>query len=246
MHTLLTGGGRIEQNGSLTRFVIPPTTSRAYADAQWDDYTGLKRKAFPHRAPLRFSIRARFSHEAEQLGGTAGFGFWNDPFTLSGGGILAAPNVVWFFAGSPPNDQYLCEGVRGWGWKAATLNTGHWPPLLVAPVAAPAILLTQIPGLGRPIMKLARRVIKAHERLLDVSMKEWHEYALMWNEGEALFNVDGVEVLRSPAPPTLPLGFVMWIDNQYAVASEAGKFGFGLIAHKEERWMDVEGLRIEG
>ncbi len=264
MHTLLTGGGRIEQDGSLTRFIIPPTTTRAYADAQWDDYHGLRRKDFPHRAPLRFSIRARFSHEAEQLGGTAGFGFWNDPFTLSGGGILAAPNVVWFFAGSPPNDQYLCEGVRGWGWKAASLNTGNWPPLLVAPAAVPAILLTQVPGLGRPIMRLARRVIKAHERLLEVKMTDWHEYGLTWNkratpdgrelnsrpieshsEGEAVFSVDGVEVLHSPAPPTMPLGFVMWIDSQYAVASEAGKFGFGLIEHSEERWMEVEGMRIE-
>jgi hypothetical protein len=245
MHTLTVGGGRIEQVSNITRFVIPPTTTRAYADAQWDDYRGLKRSKFPHRAPLRFSIRARFSHEAEQLGGTAGFGFWNDPFTLSGGGILAAPNTLWFFAGSPPNDQYLCEGVRGWGWKAASLNTGNWPPLLVAPAAVPAVLLMQVPGLGKPLMRLARRMIQAHERLLDVKMTEWHEYALDWNDGQAVFSVDGNEILRSPAPPKMPLGFIMWIDSQYAKASEDGKFGFGLIEHGEERWMEVEGLVIK-
>ncbi len=245
MRTLELGGGKVEQRGRTTRFVIPPTTNRAYADAQWDDYHGLRRARFPHRPPVRLSLRARFSHEADQLGGTAGFGFWNDPFTLSGGGVLAAPNTLWFFAASPPNDQYLRDGVPGRGWKAATLNTGRWPGLVVAPAAAVAILLTRIPGLGRPIMKLARRMIKANEKLIDLKMTEWHEYALDWRAGEAVFGVDGVELLRASTPPAGPLGFVMWIDNQYAVASEAGQFGFGLIAHAEERWMEIENLRKE-
>jgi len=242
--TTKIGGGRIEACGAITRFVIPPTTARAYADAQWDDYRGLRRSNFPHRPPLRFSVRARFSHPADQLGGTAGFGFWNDPFTLSGGGILAAPNTLWFFAASPPNDQYLRDGVPGRGWKAASLNTGRWPPLLVAPAALPAMLLTRVPGLGRPIMKLARRMIKAHERLLDARMTEWHDYELTWKKGEAVFRVDFAEVLRSPAPPAAPLGLVIWIDNQFAVASEAGEFRFGLIAHSEERWMEIEAISL--
>ncbi len=242
MHTLAVGGGRVTESGGVTRFMIPPTTKRTYADAQWDNYHALRRSNFPNRPSLRLSLRARFSHEAEQLGGTAGFGFWNDPFTLSGGGILAAPNTVWFFAGSPPNDQYLCEGVRGWGWKAATLNTGRWPPMLVAPAALPAVLLTRVPGLGRPIMRLARRLIKARERLLDVKMTEWHAYEIAWESNMVRFDVDGNEVFRSEAPPAPPLGFVLWIDNQYAAASEAGEFGFGLVPHAEERWMEIEGL----
>jgi hypothetical protein len=244
MNTLTVGGATIEHNGSLTRFAIPPTTRRAYADAQWYDYRGLRRSKFPHRPPTRLSLRARFSHEAADLGGTAGFGFWNDPFTLSGGGILAAPNALWFFAGSPPNDHYLCEGVPGRGWKAASLNTGRWPPLLVAPAAVPAVLLTRVPGLGRPIMKLARRMIKAQERMLEVKMIEWHHYELDWDESGAVFRVDGAEVHRAPDPPAIPLGFVMWIDSQYAVASETGDFGFGLIEHPQTRWMEIENLSI--
>lgn len=240
MHTLTVGGGRIEQDGAITRFVIPPTTARAYADAQWYNYRGLRRSKFPHQPPTRLSLRARFSHEAEGIGGTAGFGFWNDPFTLSGGGILASPNTLWFFVASPPNDQCLCDGVPGHGWKAASLNTGRWPPLLIAPAAIPAVLLTRVPGLGRPIMKLARRMIQASERLLEVKMTEWHRYELSWNEGEAVFRLDGVGVHRAPDPPPVPLGFVMWIDNQYAVASEQGDFRFGLIGHAEERWMEIE------
>jgi len=245
MHTLEVGGGRVEQRGPLIRFVIPPTDARTYADAQWDNYHGLRRANFPNRPPLRLALRARFSHEADQLGGTAGFGFWNNPFTLSGGGFLASPNALWFFAASPPNDQYLCDGVPGRGWKAASLNTGRWPAWLVAPAAVPAVIFSRLPGLGRPIMKLARRMIKAHERLLEVKMTEWHAYELLWDEREAIFRVDGVETQRSPAPPAPPLGFVMWIDNQYAVASEAGDFRFGLVAHSEERWMEIDNFSVE-
>ena len=244
MHTLAVGGGQVIQSGALTRFIIPPTNTRTYANAQWDDYHGLRRSNFPNRPPLRLNLRARFSHAAEQLGGTAGFGFWNDPFTLSGGGILASPNTVWFFAGSPPNDQYLCAGVPGRGWKAATLNTGRWPPLLVAPAALPAILLTRVPGLGRLIMQIARRMIRSHEQLLNMNMTDWHAYEIDWDSGQTVFRVDTVEVFRSPAPPTLPLGFVLWIDNQYALASESGQFGFGLVAHREERWLEIEDLSL--
>ena len=76
-------------------------------------------------------------------------------------------------------------------------------------------------------------------------MTEWHEYSLVWEQNRATFAVDGVTVLISPAPPHYPLGFVLWIDNQYAIASEEGKFKFGMIEHKEERWMEIEALSIE-
>ncbi len=269
MDVLEVGGGKVEGRGAVTRFLIPPTMNRSYADAQWYDYRGLPRSRFPHRPPLRFSLRARFSHEADQLGGTAGFGFWNNPFTLSGGGVLAAPNAVWFFAASPPNDQYLCEGVPGRGWKAASLNTALNLKSFASLIRPRAVSRSQtinrlraqaeadrdrkmVVGrlglknrlLGRPLMKLARRMIKASECLIEARMTDWHNYALEWRADGATFWVDGSEIHRAPAPPTTPLGFVAWVDNQYAVASEEGRFGFGLIAHGEERWMEVVNLLI--
>ena len=87
------GGGKIEELGAVTRFSIPPTSARAYADSMWFNYHGLRRTDFPNKPTLRLTLRARFSHEADQLGGTAGFGFWNDPFTLSGGGCWLRPIV---------------------------------------------------------------------------------------------------------------------------------------------------------
>lgn len=244
MHELLIHGGRCEREGERIRLSLPPTGPRAYANAQLYNYHGLRRSRFPDRAPLKLALRARASHPAPL--GTLGFGFWNDPFTLSGGGVLAAPNVVWFFYASPPSDMALAEGVPGWGWKAATLKAGDLPTLLLAPAALAAIALTRLPGLGRPVMNLARRAVQAHEAILgEVALTEWHHYELDWQGGSVVFRVDGVERLRSPAPPRGPLGFVTWIDNQYAVASREGKFGFGVCATHEEQWLELEGLTLQ-
>jgi len=236
------GGGQVEQSGERLRLVMPPGR-RGYADAQLDDYHGRGRRHFDHSAPLTLTLRARASHAAPL--GTLGFGFWNDPFSLSGS-VLAGPNVVWFFYASPPSDMALVEGVPGRGWKAATLNTGHLPPFILAPAALGAILLTRVPGLGRPVMDAARRAVQACEAPLgDVPLAEWHTYELNWQPAEAVFHVDGVERLRSPAPPLGPLGLVIWIDNQYAIASREGKFGFGLCPVAEPEWLEVEGLQVQ-
>lgn len=240
---LLIGGGALTQTDDRRRLTIPPITRRAYADAQLDDYHGLPRRRFPDAPPARLVLRARASSPAPA--GTLGFGFWNDPFSLNGG-VLTAPNALWFFYASPPSDMALVENVPGWGWKAATLNAGRPPTLLLAPAALVAILLTRLPGLGRQVMNLARRAVQAHETpLADITFTDWHDYEIEWQLNYALFRVDGVERLRSPAPPAGPLGLVIWIDNQYAVASRAGKFGFGLCEAKEEQWLEVEGVKLE-
>lgn len=228
-------------NGAHTRLMMPLTPPRKYTNAQLDDYAGMRRGRFPHSPPVSLSVRARASHA--QPTGTLGFGFWNDPFTISGG-VLAAPNVVWFFYASPPSDMALAEDVPGYGWKAATLHAGKYPTVLLAPAALAAIALTKIPSLGAPIMAAARRAAPAHEKLLDVPLTEWHHYELDWLAEEAIFRVDGAEVLHAPAPPRGPLGFVLWMDNQYAVASREGRFGFGVCEVKEEQWLEVEGLEV--
>jgi hypothetical protein len=95
-------------------------------------------------------------------------------------------------------------------------------------------------------MALARRLAVAHEALLsDVELDEWHDYELDWQAGEARFTVDGVVRLRSPASTNRPLGFVMWIDNQYAIASEAGQFGFGVTPLPQAQWLEVQNFKLE-
>ncbi len=251
LKTLEMGGGQVtfDAHAGRGRLWVPPTPARQYTNAQLDDYHGFthgRRLGAPQFAggpPARLALRARASHAAPV--GTLGFGFWNEPFSVRGA-VLSTPQVIWFFYAAPPSNMALAKGVPGWGWKAATLNTGRLPGLLLAPAALAAIALTRVPGLGRPVMALARRLAVAHEALLsDVALDEWHDYELDWQPGEARFTVDGVVRLRSPASTNRPLGFVMWIDNQYAIASEAGQFGFGVTPLPEAQWLEVQNFKLE-
>jgi hypothetical protein len=245
------GGGQVSYGAAAgqARLVVPPIDAPHYTNAQLDDYhtepagQRPRRRPFSSAPPVRLALRARASHAAPR--GTLGFGFWNEPFSVTGP-VLGSPSVAWFFYASPPTDMALVPGVPGHGWKAATLNMGRWPGLLLAPAALAAIGLTKIPGLGRPILNLARRFTRAQEApLADVALNEWHRYALDWQREAAVFRVDGVERLRAVTPPRGPLGFVLWIDNQYAVASLEGRFGFGVLALPQAQWLEVEGLKIE-
>jgi hypothetical protein len=238
------GAAAIEQDESSVRFVVAGATPEVYADAQIDDYHGISRKQLLWRPPLRMTVRARASHPAGALIGTAGFGFWNDPFTLSGG-ILAAPNAVWFFYASAPSNMALAPPVPGYGWKAAALNSGNTPALLMAPAALMGAVLLRVPGVNRLLRPLVRAAVKASERILDVDLTAWHIYALEWRHDGATFRVDDAEVLCAPQPPTGPLGFVAWLDNQYAVATLEGDFSFGLLSAPERQWLELDYVRIE-
>jgi hypothetical protein len=221
----------------------------AYADAQLDDTQGLGRPLFRWRPPLRFSIRARASPGDPR--GTFGFGFWNDPFSLSlgmGGAarkLPAAPQCAWFFYGSPPHDLPLAEGVPGFGWKAQTLSFRTIPPLALAPIAVGGAFLAALPLSRGWAFRQARRFYRAEERLLAVDPSAWHKYAIDWTASSVRFSVDGTEVLRSVHPPAPPLGLVLWIDNQYAVASTAKGFGFGVLPLERGQALELEDAWIE-
>jgi hypothetical protein len=219
-----------------------------YADAQLDDTQALARERFRWKPPLSFSVRARTS-VSDPLG-TFGFGFWNDPFSLSlgmGGAarkLPAAPQCAWFFYGSPPHDLPLAEGVPGSGWKAQTLSFRSLPPLLLAPIAAGGMLLAAWPFTRRWAFRRALRFYSAKEHLLGIDPSRWHTYTIEWSASSARFSVDGTEVLRSPHPPHAPLGLVLWIDNQYAIASPEKGFGFGVLPLGREQALELEDARI--
>jgi hypothetical protein len=250
LEKLELGGANVVYEPAERRALLslPATPAGHYANAQLDNYHTYvngrpRRLPLSSSAPVRVSLRARASHAAPV--GTLGFGFWNEPFSVRGS-VLSTPNVVWFFYASPPSDMALVAGVPGRGWKAATLNTGRMPRLLLAPAALGAIALIHVPGLGRPVMRLARRFVRAHEApLADVQLHEWHSYELDWRPEIARFSVDGVERLAAPAPSAIPLGFVLWIDNQYAIASERGQFGFGILPVIEPQWLEIDALHID-
>jgi hypothetical protein len=219
-----------------------------YSDAQIDDYRNLSRRSFPWNPPVQMRLEARASTPHPQ--GTLGFGFWNDPFSLSlgqGGAarrLPASPQAVWFFYGSPPHDLALAPGVPGSGWKAAVLRTPRIPSLLLAPLALSAIALAQIPGLKQPVIRTALQFAHAEERLISRSLDEWHRYEIEWLENVTHFLVDGRTVLRTSVSPPAPLGFVAWMDNQYAIASPEGGFRFGVLPLAEEQWLEIRGVEV--
>ena len=245
LHTHLVGGGGLETGEAGLRLTLPPTPS-GYADAQVDDYQGLPRHRFPWRPPLHLSLEARASHSAPL--GTLGFGFWNDPFAFglgaTGRRLPAAPRALWFFYGSPPNQLAFSQGAAGQGWLAASLDSPALPAGLLLPLAAGALALSRLPLAGRLAVDAIRRAATAQEAQLSAGLDRWHRYALDWGETEALFSVDGEPALRVHTPPRAPLGFVAWIDNQYAALSTERGIRFGVLPTAEDQWLELRELSI--
>lgn len=244
------GGGEVSAGaGSVMRMTIP-IRSQGYADAQLDDYRDRVRRLFPWFPPVRLKLRARASEP--NPAGTLGFGFWNDPFTLSlgqGGAarrLPSAPQTVWFFYGSPPNHFTFSQGTKGHGFKAMAIRSPSIPSLLLAPLAAAGILMAQIPGIRRPVLRTALGWVKSAEADIDHALDEWHEYALVWEIDRVRFEIDGQLVLQQRIRVPGPLGFVTWIDNQYALASPEVGFRFGVIPTDHPQWLEISDLTITG
>lgn len=245
---LTMGGGQVDtDHGGQTGLRIPPMPS-GYANAQLDDHRRLSRRVFPWHPPVNLELHARASTPSPL--GTLGFGFWNDPFSLTFGQAGAArklpvpPRAVWFFYASPPSDMALAPPNPGWGWKAQTLAAPAVPGWLLAAPALLAYLATKLPGLRQIVMRTALRVIECEERILEANLEAWHTYEIEWRTDSVRFLVDGASMLESPISPTAPLGFVTWIDNQYAIASPAGGLRFGVIPTEIEQSLDIRDLAI--
>lgn len=238
------GAGRIERADEITRLTLAGAGPDIYSDAQLDDYTGLPRDSYPWRPPLRLTVRARFSHPAGELKGTAGFGFWNNPMAV-GGGLPRLPRAIWFFYSAPPSNMALAMGVPGPGWKAATFDATR--PLFYAmlPLALPGFALMRVPALYRLLWPVGQRALGVSEALLPVDMTGWHTYMLEWRADSADFYVDGVHIHHAPYAPAGRLGFVAWLDNQCAVVTPQGVFGYGRVAMPGECWLALEAVQVD-
>ncbi|MDX1600337.1 MAG: hypothetical protein R3191_02365 [Anaerolineales bacterium] len=240
-------GGGVVRGDDPWELSLPPKDGD-YANAQLDDHRQLPRSEFPWNPPVDLRLRARV--EPAQPQGTFGFGFWNDPFAFSFGQagaarrLPAAPQAVWFFYGSPPNDLSFTPGVPGDGWRAASLRTPRLPSWLLAAPAAAAAALSALPLIRRPVIRLAKATVTAAERALPHAPDRWHEYRLRWTAGGVTFWVNGDRVLHAPSPPRGPLGFVAWIDNQYAAVTPTRGLRFGVLPTEAEQRLELQDLHI--
>jgi hypothetical protein len=246
------GGGQVETVNARLRFELPGATAGTYSNAQIDDYSGLAASRLLWRPPLRFETRARFSHaihpssahdSGATLRGTAGFGFWNYSLSLTSA-FLRLPNVIWFLSASQPSNMALAPGIPGWGWKAQVMHAHRLGAVAAIGPTALSALWGRLSGREAAAAHWVQRLTGAREALLAGDPREWATYEIEWLPERATFRVNGATVLDVAKPPAGPLGFVAWVDNQYAVATPRGEWRFGTIA-SERQWLELEYIRIQ-
>ncbi len=247
--THIVGAGQLDTAGGSLRLMTGGATSQAYTNSQIDDYQGLPRSQLAWRPPLRLTVRARFSHPLEQLRGTAGFGFWNDPLLITRRRLPALPRALWFFFASPPSNMKLDIDTPGHGWKVAAIDAQRLRALSWAPMAPLLVPLMNLSPAYRFLWPKIQRALGIHEATIPADMTQWHDYVLDWEREEARFSLaasdpaSAIPLLDAPAPGR-SLGFVMWQDNQYLVLTPWGRIRWGLLDVPEQQWMEVKHLEI--
>jgi hypothetical protein len=216
------GDGRAAADGGGWQLQLPPCDSRAYHNAQIDDFgrPGLAPRAL--QAPLELTFSAQFSRPPDQLHGTAGCGLWSYPWAQP----FALPRAVWFFNGTPPHRMPIAAGVPGHGWQAQVIAAPRLPTLAWLASAPLTVPLLNLPPLAVRLYRRIQRSVGIGAVPLNGDA-DTHHYRITLRNGRAELAVDGRVVLNAAAP-TAPLSFVAWIDNQYAVFDPRGRLGWGL------------------
>ena len=244
LRILEVNGGIVRQDPNWQLILSP--VSDGYADAQIDDYglDGNGRSQYPWLPGTYLSLRARLSHSTDQLTGTAGFGFWNAPFADPNVRWPALPQAAWFFFASKPTDLPLALEGPGRGWFAATIDASTTAALALIPLAPAVLILNQISSLRQRIWPAVRRRLQISYAPISCKTEVWHSYALSWRPDGCAFLIDGRLVLETSFSPQGPLGFVCWIDNQYLIATNRGRFAWGKLPTRYRQVLEVRDLHI--
>jgi hypothetical protein len=237
---------RHTKDGIVKLKILPGLTGN-YRLAQLDDCTSRTRNHFKWQPPLTLSLRARVS--AVDIPGTWGFGFWNDPFSLSlgfGGATRrfpAPPNAAWFFFASPQNYLSLRNDLPANGFMAQTFMSPGFSRLFLA-LGAIGLPLLLWPLVARKLRPYLRYLIAEDSYQINIDVTQWHNYTLEWHNELVLFKVDN-KTFSSGKTPNGPLCFILWIDNQYASFPSSGKLSYGTLANHQPAWLEIEALKIE-
>lgn len=239
-HVREIGSAQVTQPPGTLRMTVGQTPEGRYSDAQISDYGG--RRDFRWEPPATLTVRARAEGRIQ---GTAGFGFWNHPFE-PGERVFRLPRAVWFFFASSQSNMALAKGVPGHGWKAATFDATRWPFFALLPAAPVGFLLMRVPILYRWLWPIGQRALSVSEQLLDSDLlAETHTYRLDWRRDHVDFALDGGLIHRANVKLGGPLGFIAWIDNQYAVVTPQGHFELGLLPAAQPQTLILEHLTLK-
>ncbi len=241
------GNGIVTPTENGYRLKIGPMAGRTsrYTNAQVDNYRGLQRNQFPNLPGQRIQLDARFSHPADQLVGTAGFGFWNACYgeiTLKG---ITLPQATWFFFGSQRNHFPFSVEHAGNGWFANTIDVNRWKSLRWFPALGPLALLNRIPRIRHWIMPKIHHDFNIALQPIDIDITEWHRYALEWTASGCNFWVNDTLVCKTQHSPRGPLGFCCWMDNQYLSVTDTGKVAMGYEDVPEVQWLETRHFEIQ-
>jgi len=237
----LSGSGTAVRTQGGWKLTLPPGDDKTYRLAQLDDYGSRARSKLPWRGAGTLRLRARVS--ATSLPGTWGFGFWNDPFgaacdpTGLSLRLPALPHAVWYFAASPKSYLSLRDDAPAQGFLAQAYGSPRFG-LDLLQVALGATI-----SLAAARQKLAL-IIQEAALGLSVDARAWHTYEIAWNTASTEFGVDTQTVFRTPFGPRAPLGFLVWIDNQFARFDPQGRLAWGLEASGTESSLEIADLNV--
>jgi hypothetical protein len=155
----------------------------------------------------------------------------------------ALPRAAWFFHASPENHLSLRNDLPGNGFLAQSFSSPAIPSFLLA-LGALAVPLLLSRTLTKWIRALGSKIIREDGTLLAVDPTEWHDYKLAWHPGRVEYFQDGAPVAETTISPSGPLGLVIWIDNQFAAFTPAGKIGAGSLANPSPSWMEIADLEL--
>lgn len=175
------------------------------------------------------------------LSGTAGFGFWNHPYGFG----MRLPRAIWFFFSSPPSDMPLAMDVPGNGFKAAVFDAQHLLFYMLLPTAPIGMPLMRVRTLYKRLWPIGQRAIGVDEMALDAALLQIpRRYTIEWQTEQVNFMIDHKMVYSTRRVPGGRLGFVAWIDNQFAVISPQGNFRFGLVDVQAQQQLVLENIAL--
>ncbi len=115
------------------------------------------------------------------------------------------------------------------GFLAATFCSQHIPAVLLA-LASPILGVDPFPGSRSACPHcFCSRVIHQDAAQIHTHVTDWHTYMLEWDPGMVRFSLDGADILQTNIVPHAPLSLVIWVDNQYAALTPAGRLKYGTL-----------------